>query len=212
MRRPFFRRPSVLLAIIAVLAVFGWSLYRASTAVHVHHFPGPALTNPKDLKPRKSMLNVGQKAPNFAISGLNGQSYRLADHRGRPILLEFFADWCPHCQSEAPIIQRLVGAYKSRGIIFWSILASPYGPNFDNSFGQDTTLASAGDLRYFSRTYKEHIPQLVGKHFTVVNEYGVNSYPGIYIVNKRGIISYAQSGDQSFTQLDDAIGKALAGK
>lgn len=200
------------LTILVVLGVVIYAILRSGSAMpRARHTVGPPLTNPSDLHPAAAMLKPGRPAPVFTLRGANGRSYNLAAQRGHPVLLEFFAVWCPHCQHEAPIIERLMSHYAPHGIRIWAILANPYGPNYDASYGQDTTLATKADLHWFSRSFGEHVPQLVDPTFHVVNEYGVSGYPGIYVINKRGVVAYAQSGDQEYGSLATALDKALKG-
>ena len=53
------------------------------------------------------MLPVGAAAPDFLLSTATGQKVRLSDYKGKTVLLEFFATWCPHCQAEAQHLIRL---------------------------------------------------------------------------------------------------------
>lgn len=170
---------------------------------------GPPITTPGAYQPNANLLKVGTKAPNFTLKGVDGKSYSLAAQRGHPVVLEFFAVWCPHCQAEAPTIQKLADKYRSQGVRVWSILSNPYGPNYDNSYGLDRTPASAYDLKYFARTYREHVPQLISPNFAVPNEYGVHAYPGIYVINKKGVITHTSSGERPQSVLDNAINSAL---
>ncbi|TCT20669.1 TlpA family protein disulfide reductase [Thiobaca trueperi] len=45
-------------------------------------------------------------APDFSLPGPDGRIYRLADDRGRPVILNFWATWCPPCRAEMPSMQR----------------------------------------------------------------------------------------------------------
>lgn len=54
-----------------------------------------------------SSLEVGQPAPDFELSTLGGDTIRLSDFRGRPVLLSFGASWCPDCRRAAPVLQTL---------------------------------------------------------------------------------------------------------
>jgi peroxiredoxin len=155
------------------------------------------------------MLKVGTTAPDFTLHDAQGNGHSLADQRGHPVVLEFFAVWCPHCQREAPIINALANQYSAKGVRVWSILANPYGPNYDRSFGQDTTPASASDLEWFAKNFHEHVPQLIDPSFHVVNTYGVSSYPGIYVIDGRGKIVHASAGEQPESALSDAINSTL---
>lgn len=172
---------------------------------------GPAVTTASAYMPYPNMLKVGTQAPDFTLTDLKGKSYSLSAQRGHPVLLEYFAVWCPHCQREAPIIQHLANQYKSKGVRVWSILANPYGPNYDNSFGLDTSPASAVDLRWFAKTFHEHVPQLVDPKFHTVNKYGISSYPGIYVIDRNGKVVHSSAGEQPESVLAHAIDSALHG-
>jgi peroxiredoxin len=200
-----------LLTIVAVVIIIAYAVFRSNSLSHKAASPPsnqPALTVPADLHPAGSMLQAGQAAPNFTLKDVQGHTYNLASQRGHTVLLEFFAVWCPHCQHEAATIERLKLQYQPQGVRLWSILANPYGPNYDISYGQDTTLARAKDLTWFSNKFGEHLPQLVDRHFNVVNKYGITGYPGIYVIDKHGKIVYSQSGDQPFSDLAKAINSA----
>lgn len=195
--------------ILAVVVIY--ALVRSNAlGLTGHKTAGPALAVASDLHPVSSMLAVGQKAPNFTLKSVNGKSFTLAAQKGHPVVLEFFAVWCPHCQHEAPLIQKLTNQYTAKGVRVWAILANPYGPNYDNSYGLDTTPAKKADLAWFSRTFGEHVPQLIDPHFKVVNEYGVNGYPGIYVINAHGVIVHSSSGEQPYSTLANAVNKAMA--
>jgi hypothetical protein len=51
----------------------------------------------------------------------------------------------------------------------------------------------------------------VSPNFAVPNEYGVHEYPGIYVINKKGVITHASAGEQAQSVLEDAVNSALKG-
>ena len=54
---------------------------------------------------------VGREAPDFELTQLNGEVFRLSEHRGEVVLLNVWATWCPPCVGEMPDIQSLSEAY-----------------------------------------------------------------------------------------------------
>ena len=72
-------------------------------------------------------LRPGEIAPEFALvrsdgtvfqlADLDGQPVRLADLRGKAVWINFWASWCPPCQSETPVLRDLAERYKDRGLV-----------------------------------------------------------------------------------------------
>lgn len=170
---------------------------------------GVGLTYPNDYNPAPKMLKKGTVAPTFTLKSVDGKKYSLAAQRGHPVFLEFFAVWCPHCQAEAPVMARITDNFEPKGVRIWSILASPYGPNAESG---SLNLATKADLQYFASHYHVTHPQLIDPTFHVVNEYGVSGYPGLYVINGKGVITYVGSGYQTYATLAHAIDAALRAK
>ena len=59
------------------------------------------------LLPTQHGIQVGEPAPVFALSNEQGEVIRLSDFRGQPVLLNFWATWCPPCIWEMPSMERL---------------------------------------------------------------------------------------------------------
>src|SRR5262249_34425252 len=78
---------------------------------------------PRVFTPRESGL-VGKEAPAFSAKVIvnegtvpSGAALSLADLRGHPVVLDFWATWCGPCQAEAPIVNKLAQRYKDRGLV-----------------------------------------------------------------------------------------------
>src|SRR5690554_4215113 len=61
-------------------------------------------------------VNVGDKAPDFTLTGLDGKDVKLSTYAGKPTLLVFWVSWCPHCQAELPVLQKVYGDLRSKGM------------------------------------------------------------------------------------------------
>jgi peroxiredoxin len=59
---------------------------------------------------------VGRKAPEFSYLDLEGKTRRLSDSRGRVVMLRFWADWCPPCAAEFPIIEKVYREMNGKGL------------------------------------------------------------------------------------------------
>ena len=66
------------------------------------------------------MHPVAQREPvkQFAMTDLNGQTWNLDDHRGKVVVLNFWATWCPPCQRETPDLVDVANRYKNKGVEF----------------------------------------------------------------------------------------------
>ncbi len=63
-----------------------------------------------------SALEVGQEAPDFTTAESDGKDMKLTDFKGKVIILNFFATWCPPCRSEIPDFIELQKAYGDQGL------------------------------------------------------------------------------------------------
>ena len=64
---------------------------------------------------------VGSPAPDFEIPALDGGTVRLSDLRGQPVIINFWATWCPPCRKEMPDFQEVYDRYRADGLQFFAI-------------------------------------------------------------------------------------------
>ena len=117
----------------------------------------------------------GFLAPDFTLSTPDGQVYSLSELRGRPLLINFWATWCPPCQAEMPAMQRIYKQYQEQGFLILAI----------NATHQD----NQADILDFSREYGLTFPFLLDMDGTVSQQYLVHAFPSSYFVDSQGTIS-----------------------
>ena len=59
---------------------------------------------------------TGQQAPTLVLKDLRGRALRLSDYKGKVVLINFWATWCPPCRAEMPDLVKIQREYKSRGL------------------------------------------------------------------------------------------------
>lgn len=142
--------------------------------------------------PVTSSLQVGSTAPEFRIASTSGL-FDLNAQR-RPVLLEIFASWCPHCQRETTVMNQLYAAFKSR-IAF---LAVPGSATAMDGISPE----SDGDLLAFIARFHVSYPVAVfDPELTVANQYLQGGYPTIAVIGTDKKILFINSGEIPYAAL-----------
>jgi peroxiredoxin len=92
----------------------------------------------------------------FTLSDLHGQRVRLSDYKGRVLLLDFWATWCPPCKREIPGFIDLYETYKKQGLEVIGLLsldAMANVPAFAHEFGMNYPILDANDCEDVERAY-----------------------------------------------------------
>jgi thiol-disulfide isomerase/thioredoxin len=90
-------------------------------------------------------------APPLALRSLDGQTVRLSDYRGKVVMLNFWATWCPPCRAEMPELVRLQREYRRRGLQIVGVTVPPL---------------KRREMRRFVRSIKINYPILYGTRAT----------------------------------------------
>jgi len=126
---------------------------------------------------RASEQMVGSPAPDFTLKSIDGRAVSLSSLRGRVVLLEFWATWCPPCRMAAPELSNLYKKYNPKGL---EILAISLDENLN-------------DVKTFSE--ENNIPYPIFVDIFGVSElYRVRSIPVTFLIDKNGIIVSKHNG------------------
>jgi peroxiredoxin len=120
---------------------------------------------------------VAEKAPDFVLSDLKGQKFRLSDHRGiRPVLIIFSTTWCTFCKAEIPHLKSLYETYARRGLEVVNI-------DIQESKEKVAKFASQNQLPY---------RVLLDEDGSVSGVYEIRGVPTMVLVDKTGMVACRQ--------------------
>ena len=146
---------------------------------------GPSLqgNNADGISPLNSDKIVSSKAPDFALKDLNGKTVSLSSLRGKVVLLNFFATWCPPCRAEMPALNRLYKTLKPRGLEI-------YGISTDRP----------GDIKDFLEGNKIDFPVVLDSDRSASKKYRVFSMPSTFLIDKNGMLIEKFYGEYDWTE------------
>ena len=72
------------------------------------------------------IARVGEAAPDFELDLFDGNRVRLSDFKGKVVVLNFWASWCPPCRKEMPAFERTWQEYRDQGVVFVGVAVQDY--------------------------------------------------------------------------------------
>ena len=121
-------------------------------------------------------------APEFNLEDQDGNFLKMSDYKGKVVIVNFWATWCPPCRKEMPSMQRAWEILKKENI---EMLAINVGEDGDQIFS-------------FTAEYPVQFPLIMDKDSSVVRQWKVRGLPTTYIVNPAGKIVYQAIGDREW--------------
>ena len=115
---------------------------------------------------------LAREAPDFTLELFDGNTLTLSDLRGQPVVVNFWASWCPTCREEAADLEKVWRDYKDRGVVFVGVNVS------------DERQDALDYIDEFEITYSNGPDH--GKE--TYNAYGVTGFPETFFVNSQGIV------------------------
>ena len=136
---------------------------------------------------------VGRPAPTFDLQTLDGARLSMADLRGSPVVLNFWASWCIPCREEAPLLTAADATYRPQGL---RILGIVYQDSTDNA-------------RDFMARYGQSYPGLLDPDGRTAIDYGVFGIPETFFIDRAGIVRSRQLGAVTEAELRRQIEATL---
>ena len=117
-------------------------------------------------------VEVGNLAPDFQLQDLNGQTVSISNLRGKPVLINFWATWCPPCRGEMPYLQEIYEEWASRDLVILTINIGEGSPTVE-AFMQSNNLS---------------FTVLLDTKQDVAQKYNIQYIPTTFFIDKDGII------------------------
>lgn len=139
----------------------------------------------------------GQSAPDFALKDIDGKTVRLSDYRGKAVVVNFWATWCPPCKTEMPWLVDLENKYRSQGL---------------EIIGVALDEASKEEIAKFAHDMKLNYSVVIGDDNTADAYGSVQMLPTTFYIDRNGKIVERVVGITGRGEIEDYMKEALAGK
>lgn len=171
--------------ILVLVAAYTMISYNSSSKQ-----PPPSVNNGSGDSTAKDNASSESFAIDFTLNDLDENPVKLSDFRGKKVLLNFWATWCPPCRAEMPDIEKLYKEYGDKDLVILAV-----------NIGEDR------------KTVKDFVEQngysfkiLLDTKSEVANKYVVNAIPTSYFIDADGSISNHYIGAMSLQQMKELAG------
>ncbi len=165
--------------------LFGAMLIVGAAWIWLGRVPADGSAAPTGLPPAPA---VGHPAPDFTLTTVTGETFTLAALREKPVVLNFWATWCPPCRAELPELQAAHERYAGEVIIV--------GVNQAEAAAAVATFARQVGLSFLLPLDAQH---------HVSQKYAVRSLPTTFFIDRDGIIRRIQIGPLTEATLAQAL-------
>ena len=123
-------------------------------------------------------IQTSATAPDFTLRTMGGPNMRLAEQRGRVVMINFWATWCGPCRQEMPQLSRIYDKYRGSGFVLM-------GVNVDDDVRNATEVANKLAVSF---------PVLLDTDKTVSKLYDLSTMPSTVLVDRDGKVRYLHRG------------------
>ncbi len=127
-------------------------------------------------------LSNPEMAPDFTLQDMDGVEHKLSDYKGQPVIVNFWATWCPPCRAEMPSMERAWNKLKDQGV---AMLAINVGED------EDTIFTFLGD-------YPANFTILLDQTGTTSEAWPLRGLPTTFIISPDGRIIYQAIGGREW--------------
>lgn len=123
-----------------------------------------------------------KRAEDFTVALLRGETLRLREQRGKAVMINFWATWCPPCREEMPAMERLYRRHRERGFVLLAV-----------SVDTDASL-----VKPFLEQHKLTFPVALDAKMDLANTYGVRALPASFLIDGHGYLAALALGPRAW--------------
>jgi thiol-disulfide isomerase/thioredoxin len=133
------------------------------------------------------------QTPLFSAPAISGEQVSLSDYRGKVVMLNFWATWCPPCRAEMPVIEAAYRQYQNQGFVVLAV-----------NNAEDINTVGA-----FARQFELSFPVLMDTSARIQRQFGITGYPTSLFLDANGELYATHSGMVTEAQLTRYIETGL---
>jgi len=152
----------------------------------------------------------GKPAPDFALQTVDKKPLTLSELRGKVVLLNFWATWCPPCRAELPQLVQMQEKYRGQGLVV-------LGVSFDDTEAKAEKFAKDKQINYPVARITPEFNQSYGAFLGLSDSILVRpdgminaTLPSMIVIDRAGRISFLHIGSIEIPELEKEVQKALA--
>ncbi|WP_246943735.1 peroxiredoxin family protein [Bacillus pinisoli] len=166
--------PKKITVLMGLAVLFVWGIYENHYAAN-EQADLVVTADSIDENKVKTGLMQGNLAPDFTVKALDGTDIKLSDFRGKKVILNLWATWCPPCKAEMPHMEEFYKEQKSNNIVILAVNLTTAEKNTEV-------------VKEFAQDYKLTFPIGLDQSGEVGKTYQAITIPTSYIIDRNGII------------------------
>ncbi|MHB1405260.1 MAG: peroxiredoxin family protein [Desulfitobacteriaceae bacterium] len=174
------------LAVAFLIGLVIWGLYSKPNSAGVP-------TNTDQGQQLTVGLEKGNLAPDFELGSVDGKAIKLSSLRGKKVIVNFWATWCPPCRLEMPEMEKFYTKNKNEEIEILAVNLTKAEKN-------------RADVPVFIEAYGITFPVLLDENSDVARLYNVSSIPASFILDTQGVIREKIVGPMTYDSMEKMLG------